>query len=74
MYWHGTTRTENGRFLAVAGRVIDGKYVEFAGSGESVAEAKGRAMAVMWRQSRMARGLPEEHVSGVRRARMRCSA
>lgn len=62
MYWLGMKQTENGKLLAVGVRVVNGRYMEFAGLGHSIAEAKSRAMATMWRESRRSHGLPDEHV------------
>lgn len=61
MYWRPVEQTDNGQCLAVAIRVIGGKYQEFAGRGRTVQEAKSKATVLMWRQSRRSHDLPEDH-------------
>jgi len=62
MYWRPVEQTYNGQCLAVAIRVIGGKYQEYAGRGRTVAEAKSKATILMWRESRRSNDLPEDNV------------
>ena len=64
MYWQPTKKVDNGRVLAVAIKVMDGVYQEFAGTGNTESEAKEKAVLLMWRRSRHWRNLPDEHCAG----------
>jgi len=62
MHWIMQRETDNGMALVVGAKIILGRYIEFAGRGKSVPEAKSKAMALMWRESRRSRNLPDDHV------------
>jgi len=69
MYWKQTEHVDNGRYLAVAIKIMDGVYQEFAGCGRTVAEAKTNATLTMWRASRRCKNLPDDHVGDAINAR-----
>lgn len=64
MYWQPSKQVDNGRVLAVAIKIMDGVYQEFAGTGRTEAEAKRNATLTMWRHSRRLHDLPGDHVVG----------
>lgn len=64
MYWQPTKKVDNGRFLAVAIKIMDGVYQEFAGNGNTEAQAKQNATLTMWRESRRQNKLPDDHECG----------
>ena len=66
MHWIAISQCDDTGMVTVIGARVMPRhddspyYCEFAGRARTIAEAKNKALAVMWRQLRESRGLPQD--------------